>query len=237
MAKRFTDTDKWKKPFIRGLQAPYKLLWIYILDDCDHAGIWQVDIQVAQIRIGEKITVEDALKNFGDRVIEISESKWFILDFIEFQYNGKLNPADRVHASVIAILEKNGIDINLINKALASPLNGAKVKDKVKVKDKDKVKEEEKEEVVLPFDSENFNEQWQVWKDYKKKEHKFNFRSAGSEQASLIELSNLSGGDEAKAIQIIHQSMANGWKGFFEIKNNVNGKTAPKIEWTIDDLR
>jgi uncharacterized protein YdaU (DUF1376 family) len=95
----------------------------------------------------------------------------------------------------------------------------------------------EKKKVVLPFDSENFNEQWQVWKDYKKKEHKFNFRSSGSEQASLIELSNLSGGDEAKAIQIIHQSMANGWKGFFEIKNNVNGKTAPKIEWTIDDLR
>jgi len=26
MPKRFTDTEKWKKPFIRGLQGPYKLL-------------------------------------------------------------------------------------------------------------------------------------------------------------------------------------------------------------------
>ena len=62
MAKRFTDTEKWKKPFIRGLQGAYKLLWLYICDDCDHAGIWQVDIEVAQIRIGEKMIQKRQLK-------------------------------------------------------------------------------------------------------------------------------------------------------------------------------
>ena len=35
MAKRFTDTDKWKKGFIKRLPAKYKLLWLYILDDCN----------------------------------------------------------------------------------------------------------------------------------------------------------------------------------------------------------
>ena len=39
MAKRFTDTDKWKKGFIRNLPTKYKLLWLYILDDCNHAGV------------------------------------------------------------------------------------------------------------------------------------------------------------------------------------------------------
>ncbi len=43
MSKRFADTDKYKKPFIRNLPAAYKLLWDYICLDCDHAGIWQVD--------------------------------------------------------------------------------------------------------------------------------------------------------------------------------------------------
>jgi len=68
MAKRFTDTDKWKKPFIRCMKAPYKLLWIYILDECDHAGIWHVDFDVAEIKIGEKLNLEFALNTWFDTV-------------------------------------------------------------------------------------------------------------------------------------------------------------------------
>jgi hypothetical protein len=130
MAKRFTDTDKWKKPFIRGLKSEYKILWLYILDECDHAGVWQVDFDVAKIKIGEpNITEQDALLCFGDRVICL-EGKWFINDFIDFQY-GELNPANRVHKSVIDIISK------FKNKPLISPLQGAKDKDKEKDKDKD----------------------------------------------------------------------------------------------------
>jgi len=107
MAKRFSDTDKWKKPFIRGLQGAYKLLWLYILDDCDHAGVWQVDFEVAKIRIGENVNQKDALKFFGDRVHVFNNgTKWFIKDFIDFQY-GQLNEKNRLHQSVINILSKN----------------------------------------------------------------------------------------------------------------------------------
>lgn len=109
MAKRFTDTDKWKKPFIRGLQGAYKLLWFYILDDCDHAGIWQVDFEVAQIRIGEPVNQDEAIKIFGDRVeIFNNGSKWFLRDFIDFQY-GPLKETNRLHQSVINILQKQKI--------------------------------------------------------------------------------------------------------------------------------
>lgn len=131
MAKRFTDTDKWKKPFIRKLQTPYKILWLYILDECDHAGVWQVDFDVARIKTGEHtINEHDALIAFGDRVI-VNNDKWFINDFVEFQY-GELNPGNRVHKSVIDIIEK------FKNKPLTSPLKGAKDKDKDKDKDKNK---------------------------------------------------------------------------------------------------
>lgn len=109
MAKRFTDTEKWKKPFIRGLQGPYKLLWFYILDDCDHAGVWQVDFEVARIRTGEQIDKQSAINAFGDRIeIFADGSKWFLRDFIEFQY-GQLNEKNRMHLSVINILTKNKI--------------------------------------------------------------------------------------------------------------------------------
>jgi len=139
MAKRFSDTDKWKKPFIRSLEAPYKLLWFYILDDCDHAGIWHVDFDVVTIRIGIDVNANDAIKVFGDKIKVLDNgNKWFIKDFIDFQYGTELNPKNKVHASAIDILKKNNVyDF----KGLPSPLDEAKDKDKYKDKDKDKDKD------------------------------------------------------------------------------------------------
>lgn len=76
-----------------------------------------------------------------------------------------------------------------------------------------------KEDVTYPFTSENFLYQWRIWKDFKAKEHKFFYKTPQSEQAALNELITLAGGIEENAIAIIHQSMAKGWKGFFELKN------------------
>jgi hypothetical protein len=144
MAKRFTDTNKYKKPFIRSLQAPYKLLWDYLYHDCDHAGIWIVDFDIAQIYIGLDAQVNrlDSLLFFNSeetRIVEFDNGKkWFIPSFIDFQY-GELNESNRAHNSVISILKKHNL-IGKDNKPLISPLQGAKVKDKDKdmVKDKDK---------------------------------------------------------------------------------------------------
>jgi hypothetical protein len=139
MAKRFTDTEKWKKPFIRNLSAPYKLLWLYICDDCDHAGIWQVDIDVAKIRIGEDINEQDAVKFFGDKLVRIDKgNKWYIPSFIDFQYPSGLNPDNKAHGGIIKILQK----YNLIDeefKPLISPLYGAMDMDKEMDMDKDKI--------------------------------------------------------------------------------------------------
>ena len=144
MPKRFTDTEKWKKPFIRGLQGAYKLLWLYICDDCDHAGIWQVDIEVAAIRIGEKIDSKEAIKSFDEKIIIFDKgNKWFIPSFLEFQYPSGLNPDNRAHNSVIILLEKYNLRISN-NKPLISPSEGSMDMDMVKDMDKDKVKGEKK---------------------------------------------------------------------------------------------
>lgn len=73
-----------------------------------------------------------------------------------------------------------------------------------------------------PF-SEQFLQTWILWKDYKKKEHRFLFKSIESEQAALNELVNLSEGNEKTAQLIIHQSLAHGWKGLFKLKNDETG--------------
>jgi len=143
MAKRFTDTEKWKKPFIRGLQGPYKLLWLYICDDCDHAGIWQVDLDVAQIRIGEQLDYYKAIEYFGDKVIIFDNgNKWFIPSFIEFQYPSGLNPENRAHNSILILLEKYKLLISE-NKPLTRPLQGCKDMDKDMDMDMEKDKDKE----------------------------------------------------------------------------------------------
>jgi hypothetical protein len=84
-------------------------------------------------------------------------------------------------------------------------------------KREDKIRKEEKAD--LPWSSENFKSIWNDWKSYKKEQFKFVYKHK-SETAAITELLKLSSGDESVAIKIIHQSMSNGWKGFFEIKKN-----------------
>ena len=142
MAKRFTDTAKWQKKFIRELPARYKLLWLYILDECDHTGIWHVEMDIATIRLGVTLDTNKALQLFGDKIIAFdNNTKWFIPSFIDFQY-GELNPKNRVHWSVISELKKyNLLDfLEEVNKGLISPLEGAK--DKYKDMEKEKEKKE-----------------------------------------------------------------------------------------------
>ena len=106
MAKRMTDSDKWKKGFIRGLAPKYKLFWLYILDDCTHAGIWETDFEVASIRIGSKVTEAEAVRVMSSHIVIFDGgNKWFIPSFIDFQYVN-LNENSRVHQSVIKALDK-----------------------------------------------------------------------------------------------------------------------------------
>jgi len=119
------------------------------------------------------------------------------------------------------------------SKCNADAMQGKESKVKESKLKESKIKENKV--LALPFSSDNFTKYWCLWKDYKKKEHKFNFKSIESEQASLNELVKLSNGLETNAIKIIEQSLAKGWKGFFELKNELNANTnnysklAPKI--------
>jgi hypothetical protein len=140
MAKRMTDTDKWKKRFLRELKPQHKLLWFYILDDCNHAGIWDVDIEVASIRVGEELIYDMLPQAFLDKIVIFDNGdKWFIPEFIDFQY-GELNPNSNVHKSVIALLDKYNLEGYLKgSQGVQSTLNN-KDKDKDIVKVKAKVK-------------------------------------------------------------------------------------------------
>lgn len=212
MGKRFTDTNKYKKPFYRQLPGAYKLLWDFLYHDCDHAGIWIVDFTIAQIYVGEDMPVEKqkALELFNkgeQRIVELEDSgKWFIPSFIEFQYV-KLSPTNRAHQSVIDLLARyNLIDEQMQIKGLTRALDGPMVK--AMVKEQVKVKEiQAKTEFELAVDA---------FVEMRKK-----IRKPITEHGlDLIkkELRKFSKGDEAYEIACLNKSTQNSWKGVFPLK-------------------
>lgn len=78
-----------------------------------------------------------------------------------------------------------------------------------------------------PF-SDKFMLTWNLWKDYMKDAHQFEYRSVISEQMALNHTVELSGGDEEKAIKIINQAIRLQYKGFFPLRQTTspNGKSS-----------
>lgn len=108
------------------------------------------------------------------------------------------------------------------------------------IEDKNRIhkkREDKKRDVVFPFDGLEFMNLWEQWKEYKSKEHNFKYKSIQSEQAGLNKLAKLSNGNEQKAIDIIVQSLENGWKGLFDVKqsnSNTHGDSEVSADWLAD---
>ena len=231
MSKRFTDTDKWSRPKFRKLSPEMKLFWIYILDNCDHAGVWVKDFEAASFFIGTKITEEKVKATFGDSIINIDNGeKLFVIDFIKFQY-GELNSANKAHQGVMTVLKRYNIDLQELNryyqgaiKGLCSPYQG--VQDKDKVKDKDKVLEGECEggaDIIVISDAieepfgwtDDYTKLWAEWINYKWKQHKFKYKTPAVEFVGKKKLIGASGGDIETARQIIEESNRKWVQGIF----------------------
>lgn len=144
MAKRFTDSEKWKDPFFEELTKDLKLAWLYLLDDCDHAGIWKKSIKRLNFSLDTNFTEEDLLKAFNDRIVILNADKWFIPKFITFQYgNDFFKSKQKAVLSAVKILNENNLIKELDNGLLTlsipltNPINTLTDTDTDKVIDKD----------------------------------------------------------------------------------------------------
>jgi hypothetical protein len=81
--------------------------------------------------------------------------------------------------------------------------------------------------------SEDFLKDWNTWLNFKKTNFKFTYKTIESEQIAFNSLYKLSNQNQNTAREIIHQSIANGYKGLFELKQNQNAK--PTNQQLMDD--
>lgn len=136
MAKRFTDTDKWKRKWFCELDHKAKIVWFYLLDMCDHRGVWFENFALMSTQVGFKVTKDIFEKWFGDKIQFFDGDKYFLKSFVDFQY-GELKESNRAHAAVITLVRELST-----NKPLISPLQGDKDKEKDKDKESSSFKEE-----------------------------------------------------------------------------------------------
>lgn len=216
MANRFIDTSFYKSPFIRGLKGSLKGLYSFIICDCNGAGIWAADFEIASVYTGFNITKKEFEESFilCGKSIDLGGGKYFFPDFIEHQYPKGLSGNNPAHNNIIIELKKFGlIDENL--KPLRSTFEGTKVmvKEKVMVKVKEKVEVMviEKKDLNFPYESENFKKTWEILVNSKKWKKK----PFTALQASLKKLGNESYQD---AIKMMENAIAGDWMGLFELK-------------------
>ena len=67
--------------------------------------------------------------------------------------------------------------------------------------------------------NDKYEQLWSDWKQYKKDQHNFNYKSEKSEILAVNELLKLSGNNYEVAVEIIERSIAKGWAGLFANEN------------------
>lgn len=107
MAKRLTDTDKWKDDWFVSLSNDYRIIWLWLLDNCNHAGICKRSIGLLNRDCNTKISENELVEALEGRLL-ICGNNWFIPKFLKFQY-ANLTSDRPVIISVVKELEKNNL--------------------------------------------------------------------------------------------------------------------------------
>lgn len=108
MSKRFIDTGIFDDDWFMDLPKDAKVLWLYFITKCDHAGILKLNEKLCKVQTDIK-DLHGVIKQLGNRLITVSEHLYFIPKFIEFQYPGFPNSKVRQQQSALEILKKYGL--------------------------------------------------------------------------------------------------------------------------------
>lgn len=222
MAKRFTETDKWRDTWFRKLTPAYKLAWVYLLDNCDHAGVIDLDEEMAEFQIGDTVDWSAFIEASLGRVVLLDNGRLWLTGFIAYQY-GVLSPTCPAHGPVFRSVEKNSIPMEGYPKGIQRVSSTLKDKDKDKDKDKGKDTEggvgETKPPVSVPVPdltpivSPRLREAAGDWLAYKRERREpYKPRGLAACISRIVSLEAEHG--ESAVCDAIQRAMAAGWKGF-----------------------
>ena len=253
MANRFRDTTIWNEDWYCNLGGEYMLLWDYICDNCDNAGVWKPNKIGFERSTGLKVNLDSFLKKVnGDkkRIIALDNGRWFLPGFIKYQWFTKKDSFDLVlsiphHLNLYNLLKSNNINVlslrgcQGVREGLPTHLVRDINTESINKKDLEVVKEKKVKpkvdktwEVSWPWESESFKSKWLEWKIYQKVDKKRPYRSQISEQSALNLLVEYADNDEKKAIETLNYIMANKYPNLFKLTPKNNGNTENFKQYT-----
>jgi hypothetical protein len=110
MAKRFTDTEKWKDPWYISLDNDYRIIWQWLIDNCSHAGFCKRNMSLLNLMCRFDTTEHLLLKKMENRVLIVGND-WFIPKFIKFQYSTLKSGKPAILGVVKELFSKNCIGL------------------------------------------------------------------------------------------------------------------------------
>lgn len=105
MAKRFIDTGLFDDEWFMDISKDAKILWLYLITKCDHAGIIKLNLKLCKVQTGIN-DLETVRQQLGNRLVTVGEQLFFIPKFVMYQYPGFPDCKFNMAKSAIAILEK-----------------------------------------------------------------------------------------------------------------------------------
>lgn len=143
------------------------------------------------------------------------------LNYIKCEFNGRSRLIKLMNPLIKMIKQPNQNDEAASSKRLDSIHSSIHTKKHIS------------KEVVLPFESDEFKNIWDIWIDERKQQKRKKYTERG-EKATLHNLQKISNNNEKQAIKIIQQSITQGWAGLFAVKtgskrNELNAEQA--LEW------
>jgi len=116
MAVRFTESEKWRDSWFSNLKPNEKLLFLYLCDNCNIAGIIEYNPKIWAVEIGwDRREIEGALMGLQSRIVWSKDQECiFIRNFLKHQKNHPLNTKNKAHIGILRLFqrysEKFGID-------------------------------------------------------------------------------------------------------------------------------
>jgi len=102
MALRFTETGKWADPWFRKLPPMYKLIFLYLIDNCNNAGFLEVDEEYIAFQTGLGIDeVLGAIEGLNKGCLCVDRWVW-VKRFLRYQKNESLNSENNAHKQIIS---------------------------------------------------------------------------------------------------------------------------------------
>lgn len=112
---RYTLTEKWSDPWFSELKPHEKLVFMYVVDNCNNAGFYEINYRRMAFDMGfTEPKIKGALKGLARGLIEVSGWVW-VKNFLRVQKNDSLNPENNAHKQIINLI-KDQIDRFKTNK-------------------------------------------------------------------------------------------------------------------------